>query len=63
MLSILFGLLSALMIWGIPKGNEAIIYLMVGSLGTAWIQAISYFFGSSKGSKAKDEQIKQALTK
>ncbi len=40
----------------IPDANKATIYLMLGSLGTAWIGAMVYFHGSSAGSKAKDER-------
>jgi len=48
-----FGMLAALLYIDIPEASKSIIYIMVGSLGTAWIQAVSYYFGSSKGSDKK----------
>lgn len=55
-----FGVLSVMFFKGIPKdvaGSEAMT-MMVGSLGTAWIMAMTYFFGSTSSSKTKDETIK-----
>lgn len=42
-----FGLLATMMFIVLPPTSEKIIDIMVGSLGTAWIQIISYYFGSS----------------
>lgn len=57
-LTVLFGgALIALFVCPIPKGNETQINIMLGSLGTAWIGAMVYYFGSSRGSKRKTEAM------
>jgi hypothetical protein len=53
-----FGILFWMFIYGVPKnGNEALL-LMLGALQTAFTGVIAYFFGSSAGSKAKNELLK-----
>ncbi len=37
----------------LPEANRSIIDIMIGSLGTAWVSAITYYFGSSHGSQIK----------
>lgn len=41
----------------IPEANKATVYIMIGSLGTAWAAAMAYFHGSSRGSAKKDQVI------
>ena len=37
----------------VPEKNEAIIYSLMGTLGTAWLASIYYWVGSSDGSNKK----------
>lgn len=38
----------------IPTESANIMNIMIGSLGTAWVSIINYYFGSSLGSRIKD---------
>lgn len=50
-----FGILAWMLKFGVPdKGGEA-LFIMLGSLGTAWGQCISYYFGSSSSSEKKTQ--------
>ena len=56
-----FGLLYWLMRHEVPASSKDILNVMLGSLGTAWISVVTYYFGSSAGSEAKNDIIaKQA---
>jgi len=50
-----FGLLAYLMKREPPQGSRDILNIMLGSLGSAWIGVVSYYFGSSAGSARKTE--------
>ncbi|HLZ07942.1 MAG TPA: hypothetical protein VKT80_05090 [Chloroflexota bacterium] len=52
-----FGLLVMTMYHVPPSGSEKILDVMTGSLGTAWIMVVTYFFGSSAGSDRKTELL------
>jgi hypothetical protein len=48
-----FGTLAALLYFGLPMDGRDVIMVMIGSLGTAWVATVNYYFGSSSGSAAK----------
>lgn len=55
-----FGVLACLLFLTIPAGSKEVLYVMLGSLGTAWVGVNSYYFGSTKGSQAKTELLAKA---
>lgn len=48
-----FGLLVFLLRHAVPAESRDILNIMLGSLGTAWISIVTYYFGSSSGSDKK----------
>lgn len=52
-----FGVLVMMAYTDIPLGAKEVLYVMIGSLGTAWTGVISYYYGSSSGSAAKQVTI------
>lgn len=50
-----FAVLTGLMLGIGDAQYKDALYIMLGSLGTAWTAQIAYYFGSSSGSKMKDE--------
>lgn len=58
-----FGMLAAMIKWTIPGANESVFYVMIGSLGTAWVAIVTYYFGSSSGSAAKSDLIDRLTSK
>lgn len=55
-LSLLF-----LFLYGIPEENREIIYSIISSMMTIWVAAMSYYFGSSAGSRTKEGILKKSL--
>jgi hypothetical protein len=53
-----FGILAGLMYGQIQHAPQ--IDIMLGALGTAWTGIISFYFGSSAGSQAKDQLLHQS---
>lgn len=56
-----FGVLAYMMTYPVPPGSERVIDVMLGSLGTAWIAVVSYYFGSSSSSSKKNDVITQLV--
>jgi hypothetical protein len=55
-----FALLGLLAFRGVPEVNASAVNILLGGLGTAWIMAMTYYFGSSSGSKTKDAMLFQS---
>ena len=51
-----FGILAYLMVKPADTSNTPLM-IMLGSLGTAWTGIIAFYFGSSAGSRAKDQML------
>lgn len=58
-----FGLLFYMLKYDIPDKNKDVLNIMLGSLGTAWITTIAYFFGSSQSSASKEKTINNLVKK
>jgi hypothetical protein len=52
-----FATVYVLMVVNIDADVKDSVYMMVGILGTAWIQVVSFFFGSSTGSREKGDLL------
>ena len=55
-----FGILAFLLQAQPPAGSRDVLNIMLGSLGTAWVSVVAYYFGSSAGSDRKTELLSQA---
>jgi hypothetical protein len=56
-----FGLLGLMAFHALPTENMTAVNVMLGALGTAWMAAMNYFFGSTYGSKTKDAMLFQSV--
>jgi hypothetical protein len=52
-----FAALVLMCVWPIPDVNKAVVYIMVGSLGTAWAAVMSYTYGSTRHSASQTAKI------
>lgn len=62
LLSLMFaGVLTAQIFLEIPVANAKSLDIMLGSLGTAWLSGIYFFYGTSRGSQNKDVTMAQII--
>jgi hypothetical protein len=52
-----FGLLSFLLRREIPQGSKDVLNVMLGSLGSAWLSVVAFYFGTTANSQTKTEMI------
>lgn len=52
-----FGTLGYMLKYGVPPEGSEVLYMMLGTLGTAWIGVIGYYYGTSAGSQTKNQII------
>lgn len=52
-------LLFLVMFVSIPASSQAVAYLLMGSIATAFTQVLNFWLGTSVGSKEKDDTIKR----
>lgn len=51
-----FGILFSIML-GYATDNNQPLLIMLGSLGTAWVSVVAFWFGSTNGSQRKDTML------
>lgn len=52
-----FGTLCGLMIYGLPQKGQDALLILLGALSSAFTAIIGYYYGSSSGSRAKEQII------
>lgn len=52
-----FGILTYMLLHGMPSSGTEALLMMLGALGTAWTGVINFYYGSSAGSKAKTDAL------
>ena len=58
-----FGVLFYMLNYEVPYAEREVLFVMLGSLGTAWTGIIAYYFGSSNSSSSKQSLIERMVTK
>ena len=58
-----FALLATIMFVPIPPDQNGVVFMLFGSLASAFGAVIGYFFGSSKSSADKSAQLANLITK
>jgi len=52
-----FGALVWILVFGLPQTGLEVILMMLGSLSTSWTGVVQFYYGSSAGSKAKNDLL------
>jgi membrane-bound ClpP family serine protease len=52
-----FGILVWMLVMGMPQTGTEALLMMLGALGTAWTGVVNFYYGSSAGSKAKNDLL------
>lgn len=52
-----FGILVWVLVQGMPPTGTEALLMMLGALGTAWTGVVNFYYGSSAGSKAKNDLL------
>ena len=52
-----FGALIWIMVFGIPQTGTEVLLMMLGSLSTSWTGVVQFYYGSSAGSKQKNDML------
>ena len=52
-----FGVLTYMLLKGMPPTGTEALLMMLGALGTAWTGVVNFYYGSSAGSKAKTDAM------
>ena len=52
-----FGILTYMLLNGMPQSGTEALLMMLGALGTAWTGVVNFYYGSSAGSKAKTDAM------
>ena len=56
-----FSLLAYMLKYAVPESNERIMDILLGALATAWVSIVSFFYGSSQGSRENTKIIKSMV--
>ena len=58
-----FGTLIGLMLYGLPARGQDALLILLGALSSSFTAIIGYYYGSSSGSRAKEQIIEQMANK
>ena len=56
-----FGTLIGLLLYGLPSKGQDAVLILLGALSAAFTAIVNYYYGSSSGSKAKEQIIDQIM--
>ena len=56
-----FGTLIGLLLYGLPPRGQDAVLILLGALSAAFTAIVNYYYGSSSGSKAKEQIIDQMV--